>query len=737
MAQAELHAHQQEAINKMHNGCVLWGDTGVGKTITAIGYALQKEPGKKIVIVTTAKVRDSIAWEKEAAKMGVDPHSVVVTSWNKINDHIADEGKFFIFDEQRLVGAGAWVKAFYKIARKNHWILLSATPGDTWSDYAPMFIANGWYKNITEFRREHAIYSRYTTYPKIEGWRNEGRLVKYRKHLLVEMPMARHTTQHIHYIECHYDKDTLDTVRKHRWNVFEDKPLVNAAELYGVMRKVVSSDPDRRSKMVDLVRTHPRLIVFYNFNYELEILRGICEQVSQEREAMLLGEPKTILSSSMTRSPSGLLLPKNLEAQEREGNSPVLEETERNPESWESKEPKTSPETTSSTPSSLTPEQLKLWWTETSSPSPSTSSTPVTTPRTTTLLTPASDARPTSTDEPSTTPAMTSPLASRKYGTTASISASSQPSSPAKQAPSPTASPTPGSLTLRTTRSSSDGQQLEPTASRPATTSDPAPPNLRATSPTTAKTSRLLTSSMKNPSSIATTSPSTPIGPTTPIAEETSSDTSKTQLDSSTNNFVSDEWADTVWQEGWEPEPGTPDPRKSMRLQKAKYQYEAEERKVAWKTSLFPSETSMTSHPSQKEQDENSSSLVIDGTTRTPIDSPSPTSTPLEETPGTFGSFGWAEWNGHKHQPIPETDSWVYLVQYASGSEGWNCIDTNQMAFWSLTYSHKQYKQARGRIDRLNTPYSDLHYHVLMTDSLAEKPVIKSLEQKKDFQPKM
>lgn len=600
----ELHPHQFEAVQKMHNGCVLWGGVGTGKTITALAYALEKEPDRDIVVVTTAKKRDSADWEQEAALLMVKPDRIEVTSWNKINEHKDTEGKFFIFDEQRLVGAGAWVKAFYKIARKNHWILLSATPGDTWSDYAPMFIANGWYKNITEFRREHAIYSRYTTFPKIEKWIGEGKLVKFRKRLLVEMPMIRHTTRHMHYIECDYDRETLDTVRKRRWNVYEDKPLKNAAELYGVMRKVVSSDPDRRSKMAQLVATHPRLIVFYNFNYELEILRGICQEISTTHalDGDISNDPSS--KNNWQTSESGLVLPQNLEIQDLQGQP--LEIVPERIETWESKEAKTSPETTPSTPSpltnrettqsSLTPEQLRLWWTQES-----------------------------------------------------------------RTAPSP----------MRT-KSRLAGAQLGKTLHPVETPSSPV-----ATS--------------------AAISPSSP-SPT-------------------------DAWSGTIWEDDQTPEV-------NFRMQRAKYNYEAHERKGEWLKNSNPSSMSMIYPKSRLELDESLSSSGTIGTTKTSSDS---TSLPDIST----GSFGWAEWNGHKHQPIPDTDRWVYLVQYASGSEGWNCVSTDAMAFWSLTYSWKQFNQAQGRIDRLNTPFEDLHYHVLMTESVAEKPVIRSLEQKKDFQPKM
>lgn len=426
----KLFPHQEAAVAKMHNGCVLTGDTGTGKSVTAIDYYFHKACGgtdvatrtmrtpRDLIIITTAKKRDSYDWEKDAAHYGIfsdrENHpqgvNVRVDSWNNIAKYTEVSGAFFIFDEQRLVGSGVWTRAFVKIAKHNEWVLLSATPGDNWLDYIPVFLAHGFYKNRTEFKREHCIYNSYAKFPKVERYVGTGKLVKQRNAILVEMPYLRHTIRHVHEVEVSYDESTFEKVSKGRWHVYEQRPLRDVAELFAVMRKVVNSDTSRLTAVQTLMTSHPKLIVFYNFNYELEQLRTL----------------------------------------------------------------------------------------------------------------------------------------------------------------------SPGSTSTTSSLTSNESEQ-----------------------PT-----------IKN-------------GESDSYLQNNSVDSSQ--------------------------------------------------------------------------------------------------------------SWAIAEWNGHKHEPIPTTDRWVYLVQYVAGSEGWNCIETDAMCFYSLTYSYKNFHQAHGRIDRLNTPFTHLHYYILRSQSLIDKAVMKSLRAKKSF----
>ena len=296
----KLRDYQIDAISKMKTGCILNGGVGSGKSLTSLSYYYLKnggdigllkggdyipmeDPPKDLYIITTARKRDTLEWEGELSPFLLSVHNdkntysnkVVVDSWNNIQKYKDVKGAFFIFDEQRVVGSGAWVKAFLKISKVNEWILLSATPGDTWSDYIPVFIANGFYKNKTEFIREHVIYSRFCKFPKIDRYVNTGRLLRLRRSILIDMDFKRETIQHHEDIYVDYDVTMYKDITKRRWDIWKDEPITNASGLCYALRKVVNTHKSRSEELLKIFKKHPKMIIFYNFDYELEILKNL------------------------------------------------------------------------------------------------------------------------------------------------------------------------------------------------------------------------------------------------------------------------------------------------------------------------------------------------------------------------------------------------------------------------------------------------------------------------------
>ena len=304
MAWLNLYDYQLEAIKKMKNGCILCGGVGSGKSRTSLAYyylenggtlnsdtymPMQGDPPMDLYIITTARKRDTLEWEGELSPFLLSTNEdancyenkVVVDSWNNIKKYIDVKDAFFIFDEQRVVGNGTWVKSFLKICKSNRWILLSATPGDTWSDYIPVFLANGFYRNRTEFCREHIVYSRFSKYPKVDRYVNTGRLVRLRNKILVNMDFKRQTVSHHEDIWVDYNVLKYKEAGKNRWDPYKDQPIRDAGSLCYIWRRVVNEDPSRQLALLDIFEKHPKMIVFYNFDYELDILRGMFEKVTE------------------------------------------------------------------------------------------------------------------------------------------------------------------------------------------------------------------------------------------------------------------------------------------------------------------------------------------------------------------------------------------------------------------------------------------------------------------------
>lgn len=291
-----LYDFQYEAVEKASNGSIFNGGTGTGKSRTGLYFYFKQQGGsyvgsdyvpmknpKDLYIITPALKRDKVEWAPELAlfRLSTDPETnyyknkVVIDSWNNIKKYTEIKGQFVIFDEDKVCGGGAWTKAFLKIAKNNDWIILSASPGDTWIDYWPVFVANGFYKNKTEFIREHVVYSQYTKFPKVERYLNTQRLMRLRDKILIDMTVQRHTIPHHENVYCNYDIQFYKDVFRKRWDPYKNEPLKQASELCWVLRKIVNSDESRQARLLEILEDHPKAIIFYSYDYERDILLNL------------------------------------------------------------------------------------------------------------------------------------------------------------------------------------------------------------------------------------------------------------------------------------------------------------------------------------------------------------------------------------------------------------------------------------------------------------------------------
>lgn len=329
---------QIQAVRQLQNGSILAGGVGSGKTLTSLAWYLTsvcnaasfKKGGslarKKVkdsptlYVITTAKKRDSLEWEEEAARLGLstDPacsftgSSIVVDSWNNIRKYSDREHAVFFFDEQRASGSGRWVKEFLKITRKNTWLLLSATPGDVWMDYLPVFMAHGFFRTRTEFMEDHVIFDRFAKYPKVKRYIGEAKLQRLRRSILVEMPVERHTTRERETVYCDYDRDLYKWVVKNRMDPWTEEPLRDAGGVCRILRKVVSDNDWRSAEAKRILSSNERVIVFYNYNYELDRILDVAEslgvptaQWNGHRHDAIPAEPRWVYICQYTSAAEG------------------------------------------------------------------------------------------------------------------------------------------------------------------------------------------------------------------------------------------------------------------------------------------------------------------------------------------------------------------------------------------------------------------------------------------------
>lgn len=284
----ELYEYQKEAAMQMKNGCILCSKGGSGKSRAAIAYYYIYNGGdldnekedcfkwKPLYIITTAAKRDKKEWEEDIKVFSKIPvGDVIIDSWNNISKYRFVTGSFFIFDEQRAVGRGPWARTLIRIGRNNRWIMLSATPGDNWLNYATVFIANGFYKNYWQFDDRHVVYSRNVKWPEPSKYLEEDHLNALRDEILIDMDSFRDTQPTVITFDCDYDKYTYKQITKTKWDIYKKEYVSTATGLCYLLRRLVNSDPSREFYVKQVVTLHKKVIIFYNFNYELDILRNI------------------------------------------------------------------------------------------------------------------------------------------------------------------------------------------------------------------------------------------------------------------------------------------------------------------------------------------------------------------------------------------------------------------------------------------------------------------------------
>ena len=291
-----LKPEQQEAVDKLQSGNILVAGTGAGKSRTGLYWYFKENGGafigdeykpmtdpKDLYIITTAEKRNTHDWDKEMSLylLSTNPEAnhyqnkVVVNSWQQISKYKTVSGAYFLFDEDHLTGTGEWVKSFLKIAKNNKWIILTATPGDKYEDYGPVFVANGYFSSISEFKQRHIIYDYRPGWPRFVKCVGTARLDRLKQRIIVRMNYEHKVEVHSTDILCDYDTVLYKTVVRQRWNPYENKPIENASQYCYCLRRITNLDESRVEACKEIVNQRNRVIIFYNHDPELYLLREV------------------------------------------------------------------------------------------------------------------------------------------------------------------------------------------------------------------------------------------------------------------------------------------------------------------------------------------------------------------------------------------------------------------------------------------------------------------------------
>lgn len=301
----EMNEEQIDAAKRMRNGCILSAEVGLGKSRTGLAYyyisvlggslringkGTFRKPKRKIplYIITTATKRDTGDWESEMVPFLLSTNKensichipVTIDSWNNIKKYKDVAGAFFLLDEDKVTGDGVWAKSFIRIAKHNQWVILTASPGDNWGDYISVFIADGFYKNKSDFNQQHAVWKNFGTFWKVTDYVNTKRLYKIRNAITVKMEKKRKTVPHKEEVVVDYDARTYKAIMKKRWDPYANAPVENISKLCQLLRRVCNEDPSRIEAVKTILKGYDRAIIFYNYDYELEILLKIGKELN-------------------------------------------------------------------------------------------------------------------------------------------------------------------------------------------------------------------------------------------------------------------------------------------------------------------------------------------------------------------------------------------------------------------------------------------------------------------------
>lgn len=161
-----LYEYQKKVIDKADSSWLFALGTGTGKTILSIHHYLKHYNGESLLIIAPAQKVLEGGWDREVQRVAnfyniqiqydVMSYGVLAKKWNLY------KGWFVIFDECHYVKnpTSQRGKAALNLTRiSTNFSLLSATPSSNgWADTINYMLMFNFYRNKTQFIKEHAIH---------------------------------------------------------------------------------------------------------------------------------------------------------------------------------------------------------------------------------------------------------------------------------------------------------------------------------------------------------------------------------------------------------------------------------------------------------------------------------------------------------------------------------------------------------------------------------------------------
>lgn len=289
-----LYNFQRQLLNSIEENYIIAADTGTGKTMMAIHHYLKHNTGEPLLILAPPQKIKEGGWQREldfvASHYNIEipydiiSYGVLSKRWKEYKDW------FLVMDECHYVKnpTSQRGKAAINLTKQStNFLLLSATPSSNgWGDTIAYMIMFGYYKNKTQFLKEHAVYNRidYGNGPVnvVSDYRDQEKLqklyqsfsIKLAKEDCLDLPPL--VFEKVHF----KPSKEYNIIKKDR--VLGEELFDNISKLqHGLRFYANQADKLKYTEML-LEGTEENVIIFYNYKQENEELKKIAKKLKKK-----------------------------------------------------------------------------------------------------------------------------------------------------------------------------------------------------------------------------------------------------------------------------------------------------------------------------------------------------------------------------------------------------------------------------------------------------------------------